>query len=430
MVRVLPARSGSTCAQTMSGVRNHMTTPLTSIIILTFNELEYTRACVESIYRHTPEPFELIFVDNGSTDGTRDYLATLDALCIFNDRNMGFGGGCNQGIAAARGERILLLNNDTVVTPGWLDAMHRALDSDPTRGIVGPRSNRIIGVQQLDSVSYDEESLDGLDAFAREHTRTHADQGRSFSRLIGFCMLMRREVVTEIGGFDVGFELGNFEDDDVCLRAGVAGWSCWICDDSFVHHFGSRTFIGAGISHSASMQSNGRRFAAKWGITISNNSYDPAAVVRETRFDSRRHYAPIVAAPSDDAQIEVGGQRTRMLFAADPLFPAATAQDLRLVVDALRGSVDTTLVVRIDPADTTTLPALEAAADHIPDAELCDIVLVHRSAANDEAVVRACDTVLVHGVRGHVMSGLAGYVGRESVTVDDLSNRHEYRAAA
>lgn len=408
-----------------------MSAPLTSIIILTFNELTYTQACVESIHRHTDEPYELIFVDNGSTDGTREYLATLDALCIFNDRNMGFGGGCNQGIAAAQGERILLLNNDTVVTPGWLGAMHRALDADPSRGIVGPRSNRIIGVQQLDSVSYDEETLDGLETFARTHCAQHANQGQKFSRLIGFCMLMRRDVITDIGGFDVGFELGNFEDDDVCLRAGVAGWTCWICDDSFVHHFGSRTFIGAGISHTASMNANGHRFAAKWGITFSENSYDPSAVIRSTRFDPRRHYAPIVAAPADDVHIDVGGgDHETLLFAADPLFPATTESDLRRVVEALRGVSGTTLVVRIDPNDTTTLAALESAAEHIPDAELCDIVLIHHPSANDEAVVRACDTTLVHGVRGHVLTGLAGYLGRETATIDDIEYRYHYRAAA
>src|SRR5688572_20867582 len=116
--------------------------PLTSIVILTRNELEYTQRCVASIVARTEEPYALIFVDNGSTDGTVEYLRSLDgAVVVVNDANLGFGAGCNQGIARSRGERILLLNNDTVVTDGWLAAMHDALDADPAVGVAGPRSN-------------------------------------------------------------------------------------------------------------------------------------------------------------------------------------------------------------------------------------------------------------------------------------------------
>ena len=108
---------------------------LTSIIILCYNQVNYTTACVQSILRHTPEPVELIFVDNGSTDGTRSYLDSLvsrtgDAAfhspasitgikIVRNDRNLGFAGGVNQGIREASGDFILLLNNDVIVTPGW-----------------------------------------------------------------------------------------------------------------------------------------------------------------------------------------------------------------------------------------------------------------------------------------------------------------------
>ena len=111
---------------------------LTSIIIVTFNQLEYTRRCVESIQRLTDEPYELIFVDNGSSDGTVAYLKSLaGATVIENTDNRGFPAAVNQGIAAAKGSRILLLNNDTIVTTGWLRRMLAALDSDPKIGLVG-----------------------------------------------------------------------------------------------------------------------------------------------------------------------------------------------------------------------------------------------------------------------------------------------------
>ncbi len=104
--------------------------PTTSIVILTRNQLEYTKLCVEGIARTTPEPHELVFVDNASTDGTLEYLRSIEgAVVIDNDANLGFGGACNQGMAVASGDRILLLNNDVVPTAGWLAALHDALDS-------------------------------------------------------------------------------------------------------------------------------------------------------------------------------------------------------------------------------------------------------------------------------------------------------------
>jgi len=101
---------------------------LTSIIILTYNQLQYTKKCIESIFQNTRKPFELIVVDNGSTDGTVEYLEsevrdrnrTVVIKIIKNSENKGFAGGNNQGIAAATGDYILLMNNDVVVTPGRL----------------------------------------------------------------------------------------------------------------------------------------------------------------------------------------------------------------------------------------------------------------------------------------------------------------------
>jgi O-antigen biosynthesis protein len=124
---------------------------LTSIIIVTFNQLEYTRQCVESIRLMTDEPYELIFVDNASTDGTVDYLKSLaGATVIENAENRGFPAAVNQGIIAATGRSILLLNNDTIVTTGWLRRLLVALDSDPKIGLAGPCSNLVGSEQQVD----------------------------------------------------------------------------------------------------------------------------------------------------------------------------------------------------------------------------------------------------------------------------------------
>jgi GT2 family glycosyltransferase len=161
----------------------------TSIILVTHNQLIYTKLCVQSIKRQTAEPFELVFVDNGSTDGTVEWMKELGkavedrgsriedrgveqgseisgqksegngpvrVTVIANAENRGFPAAANQGIRAASGRQILLLNNDTMVTAGWLGRMLKALESDPQIGMVGPVSNfvgRIKGVRNLFSDS-------------------------------------------------------------------------------------------------------------------------------------------------------------------------------------------------------------------------------------------------------------------------------------
>ena len=103
----------------------------TSIIILTRNKFEYTKLCIESVRKYTQkDAYELIVVDNYSTDETREWLKEqVDVKVIYNSENVGFPKGCNQGIAIAEGENILLLNNDVIVTENWLDNLIMALYS-------------------------------------------------------------------------------------------------------------------------------------------------------------------------------------------------------------------------------------------------------------------------------------------------------------
>jgi FkbM family methyltransferase len=235
---------------------------LTSIVILTHNQLEYTRQCVDSIRRYTDEAYELIFVDNASTDGTGDYLRSLSGVkVITNPENRGFPAAANQGIQAAAGRQVLLLNNDTVVTTGWLQRLLRTLASDPRIGLVGPCSNRVSGEQQVEA-GY--EDLAGLDGFAWEWGKRHNRAVADTDRLVGFCLLVRREVFDRVGLLDERFGLGCFEDDDLCLRALRAGYRAVIARDAFVHHFGGRTFVGSGVDFAGLMQKNEQLFRAKW----------------------------------------------------------------------------------------------------------------------------------------------------------------------
>ncbi|WP_343066721.1 glycosyltransferase [Dissulfurirhabdus thermomarina] len=240
---------------------------LVSIVILTYNQLRYTKRCVESLEAHTPEPHEVIFVDNGSTDGTRKWLARRVKRhprwrLVANEKNLGFSKGCNQGIQAARGRTILLLNNDVVVTEGWLSGLLECLESAPDVGIVGPMTNEISGPQRVPEPGY--RTLEELPAYAAAFREAHRHRRIPCRRIVGFCMLFRRELVERIGPLDERFGTGNFEDDDFCLRAAVAGYRNLIAGDVFIHHYGSRSFAGNRVDYASSMAGNRDRFREKW----------------------------------------------------------------------------------------------------------------------------------------------------------------------
>ncbi len=157
----------------------------------------------------------------------------------------------------------MLLNNDTIVTTGWLRRLLLALHGDAKIGLVGPCSN-FVGSEQQIEVGY--ESPTGLDAFAWEWGKANDAKLVESSRLIGFCLLIRRDVIETVGQLDERFGVGCFEDDDYCLRTIKAGWRAVIAQDAFVHHFGGRTFVANGFDLAAILRENGRRFRDKWGL--------------------------------------------------------------------------------------------------------------------------------------------------------------------
>ncbi|AGA24795.1 sulfotransferase [Singulisphaera acidiphila] len=247
---------------------------LASVIVPCFDQLAFTRQCVASLARHTRPPWELIVVDNGSTDGTASYLAGISDVASFpvtiltNAENRGFPAGCNQGIAAARGEFVVLLNNDVVVTDGWLDQLVALARVDPAIGMVGPMSNYTCPPQVVLDAKYAD--LDQMDRFATTWRQQHRGQWVFAEKLSGFCLLIRRRVLEAIGGLDEGFGLGFFDDDDLAMRARSAGFELAVAVDLFVHHHGSRTFAGAGIDAESLLETNRLRFEQKWGIDSSS----------------------------------------------------------------------------------------------------------------------------------------------------------------
>ena len=237
---------------------------LTSIVILAYNNLVHTRACIESIMQHTREPYEIVLVDNGSGDGTADYLNSLkNVRVIRNETNLGFVRGCNQGIKASEGSYILLLNNDTVVAENWLTNLISCIESNPKIGLVGPLSNYVSGAQLIE-VNYND--LDEMQQFALRFNHRDPEKYMVVDRLVGFCLLIKKEVIDNIGLLDEQFGTGNYEDDDYCVRARRAGYRLVCARDTFVHHFGVATFLETdGIGgYKRRLAVNESKFLEKW----------------------------------------------------------------------------------------------------------------------------------------------------------------------
>lgn len=241
--------------------------PRASIIVVSYNSLPFTRLCLETALANTGEPFELIVVDNASADGSREYLEELAArdarvTLLANGENAGFPAACNQGLAAARGETLVLLNSDTIVPPGWLTGLGAHLDAGA--GLVGPVTNRI-GNEAEVPVAY--ETYGDFLREAADRAAKRSGEAIEIPTLTMFCLAMRRAAWEAVGALDESFGVGTLEDDDYSQRARRAGLRLLCAEDVLVHHFGEGSFgklFGDG-SYSRLLDRNRAQFEQKWG---------------------------------------------------------------------------------------------------------------------------------------------------------------------
>ena len=246
--------------------------PRASILVVTYNNLALTRLCLASLQRAAGTlPFEIIVVDNASSDGTQTWLRAtaarelLPLTIVENRHNAGFAAGNNLAAERARGEVLVFLNNDCVAVPGWLEALVAHLDRDPTIGLIGPVTNSGgNGEAQLGTRYAD---LDGMRAFAADYTRAHAGVVDDVPMLALFCAAMRKERFAAVGGLDERYGRGLFEDDDLALAVRRHGWRVALARDVFVHHYGGASFSRLPPGEYLRLWwTNRRAYERKWGV--------------------------------------------------------------------------------------------------------------------------------------------------------------------
>lgn len=198
---------------------------MVSIIILTYNQLNLTIQCFDSIKKSTDIDYEVIVVDNKSTDGTKEYLKQhLPSIfkkyrLILNEKNNGFAKGVNQGILSAKGDYICLLNNDTEVKDGWITQLIQTLEQYPKAGIVGPVSS---GTFEPQYVETPEDITDNI---------------FETNIMYGFCVVFRRELLHKIGMLDERYRIGNFEDHDFNERIIKNGGKIIVDGRTYIEHY-------------------------------------------------------------------------------------------------------------------------------------------------------------------------------------------------
>ncbi|MFA6078193.1 MAG: glycosyltransferase family 2 protein [Candidatus Omnitrophota bacterium] len=209
------------------------------IIIPVWNQLAFTKDCIDSIARNTDAGYRIIVVDNASNDETRHYLDELKAagripiMIERNDVNTGFIKAANKGMAVSKAPYVCILNNDTLVTKGWLKEMIGVAGSSKDIGIVNPSSNNL---------GQKPGKGEPVELYAERLCSSCAGLSVELGAAIGFCMLIKREVIDRIGFFDEVYGMGNFEDTDYSRRAVKEGYRCVRACSAYVYHRENSSF--------------------------------------------------------------------------------------------------------------------------------------------------------------------------------------------
>lgn len=250
---------------------------LISVITLTHNKLACTRRCLPSLLQSSCRSWELIVVENGSTDGTREWLsgfqreaerAGVKVTVLANPANVGCSTARNQAIAASAGERIVFVDNDVALrSRNWLEKLGQALDADPGAGIVGPKLVYPFPPHRIQFAGGAVSRTGRVQFMGRgaaiDDPRFNAR--REVQYFISACFMIRRDALLEAGGFDEAFNPVQFEDTDLCYKVRRNGLRILYEPSVEMYHFESMTTAGTPtLSNTAIVVRHGLLFKARW----------------------------------------------------------------------------------------------------------------------------------------------------------------------
>lgn len=312
----------------------------TTLILLTWNGLEYTQAMLSSLRERTRTPYRLICVDNGSSDGTVEYLRTLhDVTVICNGENLGYVRGNNVGLAQAEdGSDVVLLNNDLLLEQAdWLDRLRATAHSDPGIGIVGCRLVDQRGRLLHAGTYMPVDTLWGQQIGGLEQDINQFPGVREVEGVVFACVYLKRDLIDALGPLDTAF-FSYFEDTDYCLRARAAGFKV-VCDGgvTLTHHQNVSTTVNK-VSFEEMFRKSQETFRTKWQSALAGT------YKRTVRWRSIMNFPSGYAVSSCNLMraMEESGTRVEYRYAYGPgtVFPVAEpdqASDYRMGLVRSRG---------------------------------------------------------------------------------------------
>ena len=340
-----------------------LTTPVScSVVIPVHNKVALTTQCLDAILadQHPLIKRDVIVVNDGSTDQTArtllDYAGRI--AVITNLPGKGFSGACNVGVAASRGDYVVLLNNDTIPSPGWLAALLAHAEAHPVAGIVGAKL-----LFPDDTVQHAGVAL-GCDRFPRhiyigfpgDHPAVNVS--RQFQVVTGACMLVRRTVWDQLGGLDLGYRNG-WEDVDFCLRARAAGHEVHYCHRSVLYHLES---VSRDVL-APEERANRERYVARWQDSVQPDDFAYYIADGLVTIQYQARY-PIAVSISPLLATVTGGVSTRE---ADRLL----AERAKQVIVLLRNNI--LLNTRVQEAEQRMLMAEQRTREAVARLQAADL---------------------------------------------------------
>lgn len=326
-----------------------------SFVIVSYNSQYLTQKCIESIREScNPKVYKIVVVDNASTDGVAEWLQNQkDISVIINEENEGFPKGCNIGIAASdKINDVLLLNNDTRMTPNALFWLRMGLYENTEIGATGCVANYCGNNQQIDVVF----ATPGEYVEYGKSINVYNDNPyEERNRLCGFAMLLRRVALDAVGVLDENLSPGFFEDDDISIRLRREGYRLLVCHNSFIYHAGSQSFSKR-IDVDEILQRNNKYLINKWQVDIWNHSLMNEEAVK---IISERHQQD-----ESFTVLEVGAGCGSTLSRLKYLFPKALVCGIEkeeLAVEYASGNVE----ILVGDWKTMNLPFKEHVFDYI-----------------------------------------------------------------